>query len=122
MTLRHGPKISAEEHSRRVVALITGQPENPTPEQERAHQRAEFRVMVDYRLGTLFPDDRFDRLCEARERVMARIAMMDATKTGRAMFRWPGLLERFLIRTTVKQLSTVLDEQELKDLIGDIPP
>jgi len=65
----HGPKLSAEEYERRIVALYAEGPAMPDCDEDLRLRRAEFELAVDHRLGTAFPPDRRERLWAAQQSV-----------------------------------------------------
>ena len=65
----HGPKLSAEEYERRIVALYADGPAMPGRDEDLRLRRAEFELAVDHRLGTAFPPERRERLWAAQESV-----------------------------------------------------
>lgn len=65
----HGPKLSAEEYERRIVALYADGSAMPDRDEDLRLRRAEFELAVDHRLGTAFPPDRRERLWVAQESV-----------------------------------------------------
>lgn len=66
----HGPKLSAEEYERRIVALYADGPPMPDRDEDLRLRRAEFELAVDHRLGTAFPPERRERLWAAQESVV----------------------------------------------------
>ena len=112
-TSDHGPKLSAEEFERRIVALYTDGPAMPSAAEELRLRRAEFELAVDHRLGTAFPLDRRERLWAAQQRVDRR----------RFWHLFKGLLARDgdtaapLTRALAAACARELDPTELRDYL-----
>jgi hypothetical protein len=67
--LGYGPRLSAKEFEKRIVALYSGMPPNPSKQVEQEVHRREFDLTVDHRLGIGFPKDRREALWEIQQRI-----------------------------------------------------
>jgi hypothetical protein len=107
----HGPKLSAEEYERRIVALYADGPAMPDREEDLRLRRAEFELAIDHRLGVAFPADRRDRLWAAQQGVDRR----------RAWYLFKGLFARSgdpsepITRALIDACVSELDTDELRD-------
>jgi len=114
-TLPYGPRISGAEYDRRVTDLWDAEPEDH-PDRERAALDA----WIDHRLGVDFPADRRRAVWRARQSLDRH--RLRALVTG--LLPLPRHLTAHtaagpLARATVRALSDVLSDDELRAFLGE---
>jgi hypothetical protein len=109
----HGPKLSAEELERRIVALYADGPAMPDAAEDLRLRRAEFELAVDHRLGTAFPSERRERLWAAQQRVDRRRFW----HLFKGLFARDGDTGAPLTRALVVACARELDANELRDYL-----
>ena len=109
--LDYGPKISQQEYEQACIELIRSAAKKETPAQAIARERAEFFLLVDYRLGTQVPAQRRQLLWEARQRVL-RTSFWHLFKGALRGQAGDGLSEAL-----IKEFSTVLPMEEVQVLL-----
>lgn len=110
--LRYGPRISQADFEQASLELIARADPDETAEQSLARERAEFFLLVDYRLGTQFPADRREALWKARQRVL-HTSFWQALKLA-----WRRPVGDGLSELLVKEFSQVLEAKEVATLLG----
>ena len=113
-TADHGPKLSAEEFERRIVALYADGPAMPDAAEDLRLRRAEFELAVDHRLGMTFPAERRERLWAAQQRVDRRRFW----HLFKGLFARDGDIAAPLTRALVAACARELDEAELRDYLA----
>lgn len=106
----HGPRLSAEEFERRVVALYQDGSAMPDRAEESRLRRAEFDLAIDHRLGVDFPADRRGRLWAAQQRVDHRRLWY----IFKGAFARSGDPSEPLTRALVNACADELDQAELR--------
>src|SRR2546430_1061983 len=115
----HGPRISAEEYERRLIALETALPSMPTKEQDRITRRAALGLAIDHRLGAHFPAERRAALWAVQERVeRRRLRLALKTLFTQLFSRNLAGEARGLARGLVREYAKVLNRRELDDFFG----
>lgn len=109
---RHGPRLSEQAFEQSTLQLITQAGQDETAEQSLARERAEFFLLIDYRLGVEFPVDRREELWKARQRVL-HTSFWQALKLALRRPMGDGLSEML-----VKEFSQILDGEEVAALLG----
>jgi hypothetical protein len=107
----HGPKLSAEEYERRIVALHADGPAMPDREEELRLRRAEFDLTIDHRLGEAFPVERRERLWAAQQGVDRRRAW----HLFKGLFARSGDPSEPITRALIDAYANELDTTELRD-------
>lgn len=110
---KHGPRLSAAEYDRRVVALHRGMPSMPDTVEDARLRRQELEIRIDHLLGTGFPAERREQLWQAQQRL----------ERQRLRSFWAALLPRalgsgVLARYVSSAYAQVLDPEELAAFLG----
>src|SRR5689334_12033573 len=84
--VNYGPVLSDEEYERRIFELYHALPEMPSAEAERELRRRELDILVDHRLGSLFPADRREALWAAQQAIERRRLRSAMASMARAVF------------------------------------
>jgi len=117
--LSYGPRLTDEEYQRKIVALRSDLPPEPTPAQETQVRRQELDLAIQHRLGRDFPRQRSDALWEIQQRVEKK----------RRRLIWKYLLKGLFGRTVageaqglagelVGEYAKVLSPAELERFFG----
>jgi hypothetical protein len=118
----HGPRLSGAEFDRRVVALHSDLPATPSRSERNRVRRAEFDLMIDYRLGTRFPTERRESLWGVQERIeRGRLALGVRYLLSGLI---PGSAEAGatrLARRLEREYASVLAPEELRMFFADEP-
>ena len=118
--LGHGPRLSDEEHDRRIVQLYAGRPAAPSRQEQEWLRRQELELAIDHRLGTEFPRERRDALWAIQQRVERRRGRLLLRHLVRRVL--PGSLARGaqgLAGFLVDEYAKVLNRKELESFFGE---
>jgi hypothetical protein len=116
----HGPRLSGAEYDRRVVALQEGLPAAPSRSERARVRRAEFDLMIDYRLGTRFPGDRREALWAVQQRIERGRVMIGLRRILSGLL--PRASERGatrLVRRLEREYAAVLTPEEHRCFFAD---
>lgn len=116
----HGERLSGAEFDRRVADLHLSLPEHPTPEEERAVERLEFDLTVDYRLGVDFPEGRREALWAVQQRVRHRsLRTLIAWHLGKALPRFLASTAHRLAAGVIEDYEKILTPREMDSFFGE---
>jgi hypothetical protein len=115
----HGPKLSGEEYDRRIVELYEDLPATPSRKQMMDVKRNELEIMIDHRLGTLFPRERREKLWAAQRKIDRRRLRLFAAYLFRHLFKKNFLKEKnWIAQCVVDEYAKVLNQSELEMFFG----
>ncbi len=109
-----GPTLSQAEFERRIVALDVSSSAMADKAGVQATQRAEFDLLIDYKLGTSFPAKRREALWRAREKMQRHFAL----RVLGSMLTNPLNPSNGLAKAQVKAFAKILDTEELAMFLG----
>lgn len=119
-TPEHGPRISGEEYDRRIVALYSDLPPEPSREQTLRARREELDLTVDHRLGKDFPDSRREALWEVHQRVQRAPLRLILKSALNRILPWDTARDaRKLAGHAVEEYGRVLTHGELELFFGE---
>lgn len=116
----HGPRLSGEEFDRRVVALHADLPSSPSRSERQRVRRAEFDLVIDYRLGMGFPIARRESLWVVQQRIERRRVALGVRHLLTRLI--PGSAERGatrLARQLEREYEEVLSPAEVRWFFKD---
>ncbi|WP_151962871.1 hypothetical protein [Acinetobacter oleivorans] len=112
----HGRKLTLEEYEHSITELFEDHGNN-----KETLERKELNLTIDYRLGVDFPLERREELWKIHQKIEKERNNKLLKKY--IMYFLPNLFKDYkaakLVNFMLKEYSTVLSEQEIKDLFLD---
>lgn len=113
-----GPRLSQGDYERRIVALHASDPAMPTPAAHLESRRAELNLLIDYRLGTSFPEVRRRALWDAQRRLDRGLVL----RVILGVFTHPLDPSAGIVKAQVRAFGRILNPDELALLLDlDLP-
>lgn len=108
----YGPRLSQEQYERRILALGDERPATPSATDEINLRAAEMSLLIDYHLGTKFPEHRRKLILQEHRRLSHRFLWRLVCSVAMHPLRPSD----GLARTQVRSFSKLLDDSELAAL------
>ena len=114
-----GTRISGAEYDKKISRLYEDMPQNPTRAQEQTVRELELNLMIDYKLGTGFPQQRRKALLAVHERIEKKRMSLFFNYLLKKVFGKPmNEAAKGLSGFVIQQYASVLSAQELDCFFG----